>query len=113
LYLGDEFATPFQFNDDDLCFFANFPHHSLVIPLIQISLSLPCSCTVFSIYQNYPKYETFLKPNELKVVPKQCLSISATQLSDQFEFCAEFNPTTSCPGQSATEPTNNGIFAIC
>ena len=109
LYLGDEFATPFQFNDNDLCFFANFPHQSLVIPLIQSTLALPCSCTVFSIYQNYPKYEKYLKLNELIVVPTQCLSITANQLADQIQFCREFNPITSCTGQISTEITINGI----
>ena len=96
LVLGYDPISYADFNMDDtnLCLFKQFPHNQLVIPLLNSysrnisNVFLPCTCTVFWLYQNYPKYSHRLSQFErTNMVPSKCLNVPDTVFDEQLQDC--------------------------
>jgi hypothetical protein len=58
------FRDIYEYSNEDLCLFKDFPHHRLVLPTILTGKPIPCSCTLiwmiqyskFYFYKNYSSY---------------------------------------------------------
>jgi hypothetical protein len=107
---GSIFRDIYEYSNEDLCLFKDFPHHRLVYPTILTGKLIPCSCTLiwliqyskFYLYKNFTYYQkgiwTFLinDPNSKKVI--HCLldtnnftqEIAKCNFEISFENCENF-----------------------
>ncbi len=52
-------VTYYDYPEQDFCFFKNFPHQRLVLPLLKPIYKSSCSCTELFLIQNSYKYEFY------------------------------------------------------
>ena len=57
LYLADLNKT-YEFPEQDLCLFKEFPHQKLVVPIIDTKENLPCSCTLLWLLKYKKLYDS-------------------------------------------------------
>jgi hypothetical protein len=55
------FRDIYEYPNEDLCLFKDFPHHRLVLPTILTAKIIPCSCTLIWMiqYSNFYLYKNF------------------------------------------------------
>ena len=56
ILLGDR-TMNYEFSNEDLCLFKDFPHSKLVYPSLSTKVNLTCSCTVMWLIQYYKYYQ--------------------------------------------------------
>lgn len=71
----------FNFDDTDLCYFKEYTHSNLLVPLLysgktNLSSVLPCGCTIYWLYKNYKSYFDFLKNSQSQELKKVFLFIA-------------------------------------
>ncbi len=104
----------FIYKEENLCLLKDFPHENLILPVLNINrlnsdleISLPCSCPIYWIYQNYsnlkPMLENSLGLIEPKLnIPYHCLNISSILIQEQNDYCQNQVKINQCKGLATT-----------
>lgn len=107
LYFAD---VNLRYQEEDFCYFSNFPHNQLVIPLINNANSLQCTCTVYWLYKHYKRYQFVNIPDQdyKDNFPMQCLNVD--DLEKRIENCNLNVKYKACNGAVSFSYINLIIF---
>jgi hypothetical protein len=90
------FDLIYEYPNEDLCLFKNFPHERFVFPMIMPGRQLECTCTLYWLQSNIHRFK-----NQIKIVKDY--SMNYEEYSDQkvlnkaFLYCnSSFNLTEVC-----------------
>jgi hypothetical protein len=105
------FKHEYEYPNEDLCLFKEFPHHQLVYPLIINKAKQPCSCTVLwltkyfkKIYNSSDYLKYFYAKNKETLTMSQCQLEANTQCDFEEKFRNCENIITTHQG------THNGVY---
>jgi hypothetical protein len=115
LKLWDE-SQNYMFQDEDLCYFSDFPHSKLIFPILEDNRDIDCSCTVVWLTQYYPYFYDFnnlIEKSSFKCNYTQNfdLLIKSCNFEQEISKCKKLTTTTTATTK-ITNPTTTTIKDI-
>ena len=85
------FASIYEYPDEDLCLFKNFPHERLVYSIIIPGKKLVCTCTLYWLQSNLHEFKS-----ELEVMSDYNQNYEENTLRRVFLFCDNYFNASEC-----------------
>jgi hypothetical protein len=104
-----------EYGDDEFCYFQNFPHDRLILPLFyynendfespELEYLLPCSCTIYWLYRDTYKMASdyFSNSTDRKYFPVHCFSIDQALIDEQLDFCQNELRVEECQNKTTIQ----------
>ena len=86
------FDSIYEYPNEDLCLFKDFPHKNLVYPLLVPRKKLKCTCTIYWLQKNLNDYE-----NEISITYEYSSNYKGELMVRIFKFCnSSFDSSQEC-----------------
>ena len=89
------FDTVYDYPDEDLCYFKNFPHHRLVYPIVVPGRNINCTCTLVWLKYYSHLYEPY-SMNETSDYALNYQNYFLYTLQLTYNFCGESFNVSAC-----------------
>lgn len=93
MYLGYSNDT-YDYPEEDFCYFADFPHHRLILPIVNFAYADRCTCTLISILQ-YSKFYSVNSDFSNSIGNQKCMNSNYNETIRNCDLEARYNKCKS------------------